>query len=92
MVWEEIEPLCPFFAEATRGLETTWAEHQEMKTEDVEVDTNPLLLLASPELRSAEPLETVVHLKLNVQTGRLSEAVSLCYPPPVLRSLLPYLN
>ncbi len=92
VVWEEIQPLVPFFKQAVKNLSPTWEMELDVEASKIVVDTNPLLLLAQPEIRSADPIETVVHLRLDVKTEGISVMLSLCYPPDILRSLLPYLN
>ena len=92
IVWEEIKPLGPFFTRTAENVIPTWETELEVSATEIEVDTNPLLLLATQEFRSTAPLETVVHLRLNVKTEGFSDLLSLCYPPDILRSLLPYLK
>ena len=91
IVWEEIVSLVPFMKHAISDLGSIW-ESLELKPAEIEVETNPLLLLAMPEFRSAEPLETIVHLRLDVESNDYSDSLSLCYAPVSLRSLLPHLN
>ena len=92
IVWKEIEPLVPFFKQTVENLSPTWETELEVQASKIVVDTNPLLLLAQPEIRSADPLETVVHLRLDLNTEAFSDQLSLCYPPEILRTLLPDLN
>lgn len=88
IVWEEISPISSLFLKTAENVEVTWSDLIKLSAEDGVVDTNPLVLLGYPENRSAEPLETVVHVTLQLESDGLSDQLSLCYPPGVLRALL----